>query len=385
MLLGCYFRREKFTYWFLSFLPVILVTELWLYFAGTHKFYGEITDIFYYLLLPLSLLTSGVLILVQLISYWIYLVRWCRLTSEQKMVIRDVACNCQKTGKILQSEEVLIYYGMFSKKVLSRKDILSMQRTVNTSTSHVRGGTIVTVSDYIRVTLKSGKKADLMCNIKVLDGYQGELPWNSIGVVVLLGVAELIMGVYPRLIDFFLGEKDVIEKTLFYAGYDWAFWLVAIILITILGIFMVCLKKKFVDESYKGTVTKSPGMFYMALILLLFLGLFFRDKYEDSQLARADLKAYVQGQYEQKTMYIQKEEESQMWGCGSDYMHNYLDAQQIPYACLECFEDGCRWEEFFLLIDPKSKTETEQTYCLYYLENTKIVVGFEQVLNNEVN
>ena len=385
MLVGSYFRREKFTYWFLSFLPVILVAELWLYFAGTHKFYGEITDVFYYLLLPLSLLTSGVLILVQLISYWIYLVRWCRLTSEQKMVIRDVACNCQKTGKILQSEEVLIYYGMFSKKVLFRKDILSMQRTVNTSTSHVRGGTIVTVSDYIRVTLKSAKKADLMCNIKVLDGYQGELPWNSIGVVVLLGVAELIMGVYPRLIDFFLGEKDVIEKTLFYAGYDWAFWLVAIILITILGIFMVCLKKKFVDESYKGTVTKSPGMFYMALILLLFLGLFFRDKYEDSQLARADLKAYVQGQHEQKTIYIQKEEESQMWGCGSDYMHNYLDTKQIPYACLECFEDSCRWEEFFLLIDPKNEPETEKTYCLYYLENTKIVVGFEQVLNNEVN
>ena len=38
-----------------------------------------------------------------------------------------------------------------------------------------------------------------------------------------------------------------------------------------------------------------------------------------------------------------------------------------------------------LLIDPKNEPETEKTYCLYYLENTKIVVGFEQVPNKELN
>ena len=84
----------------------------------------------------------------------------------------------------------------------------------------------------------------------------------------MLGVAELIMGVYPRLIDFFLGEKDVIEKTLFYAGYDWAFWLVAIILITILGIFMVCLKKKTVMLAAPVAVTSS-----MPFIMMMVVGL----------------------------------------------------------------------------------------------------------------
>ena len=76
-------------------------------------------------------------------------------------------------------------------------------------------------------------------------------------------------------IDRFL-EEDVIENVVLcdmigrFAGSD--------NFITILGIFMVCLKKKLL-MSYKGT-TKSPGMFYMALILLFSRSLF-RDKYED--------------------------------------------------------------------------------------------------------
>ena len=80
MHLGKYFRRETFTYWFLALLPVILVTELWLYFVGTNKLYGEASECFAYFLWPLSLMASGVLIFIQLVSVSIYFVRWCRLT-----------------------------------------------------------------------------------------------------------------------------------------------------------------------------------------------------------------------------------------------------------------------------------------------------------------
>lgn len=376
MLLGKYFRREKFTYWFRTFLPVILVAEFWLYFVGTHKLYGEMIDVFGYLLWPLSLMTSGVLSLIQIVSCLIYLIRWCKLTSEQKMNIRDVAGNSKKTGKILQSEEVLIYYGMFSKKVLLRSDITSMQRNANTSTTHVRGGSIVTVSDYILVRLKSGKKVDMMCNIKVLDGYEGELPWNSIGAVVLLGVAVLIMGLYPLLIKCFMGEKDVIERILFYAGYDWIFWLIAIVLVFIFGIFLFCIKKKYVDESYKGVVSKSVLPFYIIIAVILFSGIFWRDKYEDSQEARADLEAYMQGKYEQKIVYIREDGEARTWTCGNDNIYNYLDTQQIPYVCVEGVEDDSSSKNYFLLIGLEDELKTEQAYCLYYLENTKIIVRF---------
>ena len=379
MLVGKYFRREKFTYWFLAFLAVILVTELWLYFVGTNKLDSEIKEMFVYLLWPLSLLTSGILLLVQSISCLLYFVRWCRLTPEQKKGIRDAAYNSKKTGRILQSEEVLIYYGMFFKKILLRRDIVSMQRVANTSKTYVRGGSIVSKSDYILVRLNSGKKTDLTCNIKVLDGYKGELPWNGMAAVLLLGVAVLIMGLYPFLIECFMGKMDMIEKSLFYAGYDWAFWLAAVVIIAVFGIWLYHVKERYNDESYKGAITKSPLPFFVVIILFLFCGIFFRDKYEDSEMARADLKAYTQGQYEQKILLMRDKEDAVMWACGSDNIQNYLDAKQIPYICLTCLEDGEFWEEYFLLINSENQPEIEQTYCLYYLENTKIILRYEKV------
>lgn len=379
MLLGKYFRREKFTYWFLTFLAVILVTELWFYFVGTNKLYGEIKEVFNYLLWPLSLMTSGILFLVQSISCLIYLVRWCKLTPEQKQAVRDAADNAKKTGRILQSEEVLIYYGMFSKKILLRKDIVSMERVTNTSKTYVRGGSVVSKSDYILVRLKSGKKTDLTCSIKVLDGYQGELPWNGMAAVVLLGVAVLVMGIYPFLIDCFMGKRDIVERALFYAGYDWAFWLAAVVVIAVFGIWLYRVKERYNDESYKGAVTKSPLLFWTVIIFLLFCSIFFRDKYEDSELARADLKAYTRGQYEQKILLIRNQEEAEMWGCGSNNIQNYLDTKQTAYTCLKCLEDGEFWEEYFLLIDSEDVPEIEQTYRLYYLENTKIILRYEKV------
>ena len=71
MLFGKYFRREIFTYWFLVLLPLILVTELWLYFWGTHKLYGEILEIFCILLWPISFSISETLALIQMISCYI--------------------------------------------------------------------------------------------------------------------------------------------------------------------------------------------------------------------------------------------------------------------------------------------------------------------------
>lgn len=295
------------------------------------------------------------------------------------MGVRNAACNSKKTGRILQSEEVLIYYGMFSKKILFRSEITSMQRAVDKDFRRVRGGSIASESDYIRVTLKSGKKADLMCNIKVLDGYQGELPWDSIGAVVLLGVAVLIMGSYPLLMNCIVGKEDVIKRILFFAGYDWLFWLVSAVFIAVFAICLFRMRKKYLDESYKGLVVKSPMLFYAVIIVIMFAGIVFRDKYDESQLARADLKAYMQGQYEQKITYMRDVEEGHFSSCANDYIYHYMDVNQIAYVCPECMEDGNRWEEYFLLINLQEWPKLEQTYRLYYLENTKIIVALEEM------
>lgn len=383
MHLGKYFRKETFTYWFLALLPVILVTELWLYFVGTNKLYGEASECFAYFLWPLSLMASGVLIFIQLVSVSIYFVRWCRLTSEQKKGLRDAACNAKKTGRILQSEEVLLYYGMFSKKVLFKREITSMERFREQDFRRVRGGSISTESDFIRVSFKSGKKADLICNKKVLDGYQGEIPWNSIGAVVLLGVAELVMGFYPLLMNCFVSKKDLITRILFFAGYEWVFWLISAFLIAVFTVYLYHLKKKYLDESYRGIISKSALPIYLAFLVLLFSGIVFRDKYDESQLARADLKAYTQGQYEKQVTYMRKLYYEPIWTCGTDYIYHYLETEQISYVCPECIEDGSRYDEDFMLVGFEESPELDQTYCLYYLENTRIIVSFEKVENEK--
>ena len=304
--LGKYFRRETFTYCFLVLLPLILVTELWLYCWGKHKLYGEILDIFCILLWPLAFSISTILALIQMISCFIYLAQWRKLTSEQRTRLGETAQSQKKTGRILQSEDVILYYGMFSKKVLLKYDVVSMQSNKTTNHVHVRRGSIDFEIDSILVRLKSGKSVELMCNINVMDGYDGELPWKSIGTVVLFGASLLIMKFYPILIRCFMKRNNMFESILLYIKYDWVFWSISAVLITAFGILLLRIKKKYVSEVDKGVVMK-PSLFLCLLPFLVIFCYFMIDsRYDDSVLAKSDLKSYWEGEYEETIVNIQE-------------------------------------------------------------------------------
>lgn len=70
-----------------------------------------------------------------------------------------------------------------------------------------QGGAFDLEFNSIVFQLKSGRSVEFMCNNKIMDGYEGELPWKSIRTVVLLGVALLVMGCYPLLIRCFMKKK----------------------------------------------------------------------------------------------------------------------------------------------------------------------------------
>ena len=383
MLFGKYFRREIFTYWFLVLLPLILVTELWLYFWETHKLYGEILEIFCILLWPISFSISATLALIQMISCYILFFRCRKLSSEQRTGLRDAARSQKKTGRILQSEEVILYYGMFSKKVLLKCDIVSMRSNKTTNHVHVRGGAFDLEFNSIVFQLKSGRSVEFLCNNKIMDGYEGELPWKSIRTVVLLGVALLVMGCYPLLIKMLCVEKNIIESVLFYIKYDWIFCSVSVVFIVAFGIYLLWIKKKCLNAGDKRGITTSPSLLlWIVPILVLFCYIIIYDKYEASKLASADLESYREGDYEETIVHIQEVSEKVMQTEEDNiryYVNKYLDSQWVPYICIACEEEVGAFENFYFLIGDKSKCKEGQTYCIRYLESTKIIVELEKI------
>lgn len=387
MRLGNYFRRENFTYWFLVLLPLMLVTELWLYSWATHKMYGEIVELFYILLWPVAFSISATLGLIQMISCFIYFLRCRKLTSEQKNGLWNAAQSQKKTGRILQSEDVILYYGMFSKKVLLKRDIVSMRS--NKTVSHVHGRGANFEINSIVFQLKSGRNVEFMCNSKVMDGYEGELPWKSIGTVVILGVALLVMGGYPFLIRCLVKRKNAIESILFYIKYDWISYSVSVVFIVAFGIFVLCIKKKCLNEGDKRGVTTSPSLLSCIVpILVVFCYIIICDKYEDSKLASADLESYREGQYEETIVHIQEVSEKVMQTCEDDisyYVYKYLDSQWVPYICIACEEEVGSFEDYYFLVEDKNKCKVGQTYRIRYLESTKIIVKFEKMKKGNSN
>lgn len=373
---GKYFIREKITYWFYCLFPLIFTAEIYIY-ASVTTVTPDIMEMIDILIVQLSFMASGIMLIVQLCSCLIFFIRMCRLTSGQRQGLREAAHNSKKTGNILQSDEVLVYYGMFSKNIILKNQIVSIERYTESNFRHVRGGSISSKMDYIIIKRKSGRDIALMCPMKVLDGYAGELPWTYMIVVVWFGVALAIMALYPVLMKFFYNENDLIEKILFIAGYDWLFWLISVVIIVSLWFLAFYLKKKYIDEeSYKGMVMKMTKFWFIACIVM-FAGLFFEEKFEQSNLARKDLSLYRKNQYEQIQIHINSVDENSWTECGTRYMYEYMDAEQIDYGVLYGrLDERGLYSEAFLLIGNKD-VDLEKICIVHCLENTNIVMDIE--------
>ena len=240
---------------------------------------------------------------------------------------------------------------------------------------------MVSESNWIRVELKSKKNIDLLCSMRVLDGYKGELPWKTLVTVILFGLFLLFLVLYPVVMGLFYPKGDEIEKVLFYAGYEWLFWLVGVISIVIVGVKLIArAKKRAMDDIYKGVVIKAP-MIWFVLIGFIIAGGCFWNLFSDSWLGRKDLKLYRKEQYEE--IEIQCEDAfKNMYSYGNDYLKAYLEEREMDGGCvLGTVDCGERYKQeyYFCYIGNLDDWERGKTYRVQYLENTGIVVGFEEV------
>ena len=158
---GTYYRNEKFAYWFPGFAPFLQVLEMEFYARTTQKPASGIWEVYDELLEPLLLsigcVMLGAQILIQIISSIYFFCKIRKLSEEQKEGLRHAARHSVKTGKILQTEEVLVYYGMVYKDVLLKSDIKKMRPYKDREQTYIRGGSVISESNWIRVELKSKK------------------------------------------------------------------------------------------------------------------------------------------------------------------------------------------------------------------------------------
>lgn len=149
---GNYYRNEKITYWFFSLLPIILVLMLAAYMQVTGVIDGEGGEFFRSFFAPLAVGTSAILVALQLVSLVLFQIQLRKLTPQQKQHIRENVKVALKCGRIYQDEEVLVYYGVFSKQVHLQKDVLGLFPHHETMSRYIpRAGTVVMKYDWIDV------------------------------------------------------------------------------------------------------------------------------------------------------------------------------------------------------------------------------------------
>jgi len=248
-----YYKNETFTYWFYSFMPLIILLEAYIYWQQSIKT-PEIP------ILSFIIQFCGVagvgLVIIQMNSYIQFIMSLKRLSPEIKEGIQEEAVNGVKRGRFLLTEDVLIYYGMFSKKVIKRDEISRMKRNKGTLEKYVpRAGRIRIEYDTTLVYLKNGVEMQIECSMDSMDGVKGELPYNSVIGVVLLGLFFGYMTIYPRILDHYAGETQI-ERFLFHASYDVYFWLASVITVAVIGIIAYVLRYAFLPAQMNKNMIK---------------------------------------------------------------------------------------------------------------------------------
>ena len=374
---GNYYRNEKITYWFFSLLPIILVLMLAAYMQATSVIDGAGGDFLWCFFAPLAVGTGAILVALQFESQVLFQIQLEKLTPQQKQHIRENVKATLKCGRIYQDEEVLVYYGMFSKQVHLQKDIFGLFPNHETMSRYIpRAGTVVMKYDLIDVRFISGQKRCFWCPVESLKGRPGELPYNTMIAVGLVGMFMALMAWYPRMFDAICGE-DVVRKILIYTGYDVVCWSSVVIFMLILTVVAYILRYKYLPVLYDMYNVKQI-LFYLILTVLLFVGIVFRQKNDESTMARADYQLYVQGEYEQVTGYSRDfyeiTHDNNGWG-----MIGWAYRLGVPFGYLDV--DGEPYLENGVLLGSEYTAEDfieSKEVMVYYLPNSKIIIKLEE-------
>ena len=363
-----YYKNETFTYWFYSFMPFIILLEAYMYLQETTSRDPSMITLFSSIILYCKVAGFG-FVIFQIFSHIHFIMSLKVLSHEVKLGIQDEAVNGVKRGRFLLTKDVLVYYGMFSKKVIKRDEISRLKRNKGTLKTYVpRAGNVKVDYDTTLVYLKNGDVMQIECSIDSLDGIRGELPYNSLIAVVLMGLFILSMLIYPRISDYY-AEGTQIERFLFHASYDVYFWLASIVIVAIIGIIAYVLRYIFIPKKIDKANITLAGI-ALLVVAVFVCGVFF-GKSDDAELAREDLSAYYAGEFIVVEGPYQEHGECLNYEVGWNF-YEYADRSSLEPVILE--RPGYRL--LFLKAAFDELPEADMSYQVEYLENTKIVVSF---------
>lgn len=333
-----YYKKETFTYWFYSFLPLIFGAETY--------WYMQVAEVSSDMVIFLTLICrmceiSGIgLVCYQIISQILFKRKLMKLSPEIKADIENEIATKPKKGRFIKTKAVLIYYGMFEKEVLKREEIVALQTNEGMVTLQGRYKTTVN-NDHTAVFVRDGRTLRLP-RLLVEDDASRELPYNSLIAVFLMGLLYGTMFLYPKLLNTAM-TPDPIENLLLRMVLEVKYWGIAICVVAGIGIFAYVLRYRFLPSRDYSDMAVVAGI--LLLVLSLFILMVHMEKRDTAELARADLASYREGHFEMKESYL--------------------------------YDSTGEWES---LKETLGKVPKEDVlYRVEYLKQTKIIVGFEEI------
>lgn len=395
MIKGDVFKKENSTYWFYSMLPILLWLELLLLYLLVDKHAGMVG--FLGFAGVICFVTGIVLGLLHFCKSISFRERLNSLTDQQKHSLNEEAI--VKLWKVLLSREVLIEYGMFTRRVILVEDILSVRRHKDTLKISAGAYRVSQEVDNMILTMKDGRTIVVGENSnemmealnRLLAGKEvkkasieqinsvGEKPVEGITALAIVGSICLTMGSYLHIMElFFHGHTDV-EKVLFFLGYEGYFWLGAVLIMAacVMGVFV------WRGLALRGKRRGAMGTLWRALVFLpiLFIWAEYDNKFNEyTQAAKADYQLYQEGVYEQAMVNNMEKTAAPYEAWGEWSVYDYMESLGIQYEFVKIDKDaelsykGEYFPEFILIDSENYSRDAENGREIQYLKNTGIVV-----------
>ena len=376
-----YYRNERFTYWFLSLLPFVFLAEVFVYLRETSGRDMSIDMVFRFLI-AICVITGLGLVIYQIVSNVKFYKNLKQLPEEMQETVKNEIPGTTKRGRYLLTKDVLVYFGMFNKKVFKRNEISRWKRDKGIHTQIApKAGRISVPYDntIIYFTNGHGYMDKIEYPVDPLESKEktnGELPCTSVLVVFVSIVFTLSMIFYPRFLSS-AAPKNEIERYLFYSSYEVEFFLRAIVITAVSALVAFIIRCFIKPIHFKDKLTRRNRITVAAILLVvaaMFIAGAIGSWYQDAARAREDYKSYKAGD-----ICVVEGTYKELGACGRNEVGwtEYEYAERHSFRPVLLSKPGSRL--ILLRSAFEELPEEGKKYRIEYLEKTKIVVSFTEI------
>ncbi len=379
--LNKYYRNERFTYWFLSLLPVIFLAEIFVYLHETSDRPFSL-DLFFRFLIAIAVVTGSGLFIYQIVSNVKFYKSLKLLPEEMQEAVKKEIPDTIKRGRYLLTKDVLVYFGMFNKKVFKRNEISRWKRNKGIHTQIApKAGRVSVPYDNTIIYFKNGHgymdKIEYPVDpLESEERTKGELPCTSVLVVFISIVFTLSMIFYPRFLSA-AAPENAIERFLFYSSYEVEYFLKAIVITAVSALVAFIVRCFIKPIHFKDKLTKRNRITVTAILLIviaMFLAGAIGTWYQDAERAREDYRSYKAGEF-----CAVEGTYKELGACN----RNEVGWTEYEYAQRHSFRPVLTSRPGSRLILLRSafgeQPEEGKQYRIEYLEKTKIIVSFTEI------